>query len=337
MRPQATIEESDTRAVGEPDVGARRWAVLWREMRRPNRLIRGLVTQVAGDGISTLAAALSYYFFFSLFPFLLFLLALVTLLPGVDGLEDWLLGRAAEVVPGSAYASLEGVIRGLLGQPRSGLLSVGAALALWSASTAITGLTAALNVAYGVHERRPWWRVRIIAIGLTVAMSFFMIVAFVLAVSSAPLAALVAGMLGPLGGIGLMLGNWLIALAAITFVIATIYHVCPDVDFPWRWFSPGSVIFTLGFAGTTILFSFYVAHFASYDKTYGSLGAVIILLLWMYLVALLVVFGGEVNAYLDRQSSSELRPVQPAAPAPEPDPATDDVPRWATERSGFED
>ena len=86
------------------------------------------------------------------------------------------------------------------------------------------------------------------AIALTIAMSFFMILAFVLAVSSAPLAALVAGMLGPLGGIGLMLGNWLIVLAAITFVIATIYHVCPDVDFPWRWFSPGSVIFTLGFA-----------------------------------------------------------------------------------------
>jgi membrane protein len=139
----------------------------------------------AGDRISTLTAVLSYYFFFSLFPFLLFLLALVTLLPGVDGLEDWLLGRAAEVVPGSAYTSLEGVIRGVLGQPRSGLLSVGAGLALWSASTAITGLTAALNVAYGVRERRPWWRVRIMAIALTIAMSFFMIIAFVLAVSSA--------------------------------------------------------------------------------------------------------------------------------------------------------
>jgi membrane protein len=336
MRSQATLGESDTGAVAGAGVGARRWEVLRREMRRPRRLLRGLVTQVSGDGITTLAAALAYYFFFSLFPFLLFLLALVTLLPGVDGLEDWLLGRAAEVVPASAYASLEGVIRGLLGQPRSGLLSVGAALALWSASTAITGLTAALNVAYGVRERRSWWRVRFIALGLTIAMSFFMILAFVLAVSSAPLAALVAGMLGPLGGIGLMLGNWLVALAAITFVIAAIYHVCPDVDVPWRWFSPGSVIFTLGFGATTMLFSFYVAHFASYDKTYGSLGAVIIMLLWMYLVALLVVFGGEVNAYLDRQSSAELRPAEPPPPS-EPGDEIDDLPRWATERSGIED
>jgi membrane protein len=335
MRPQSTIEEPNTGAVAEPDIGARRWAVLWRLLRRPRRLVGGLVSQVAGDGISTLAAALAYYFFFSLFPFLLFLLALVTLLPGVQGLEDWLLGRAAEVVPPGAYASLEGVIRSLFDEPRSGLLSVGAGLALWSASTAITGLTAALNVAYGVRERRPWWRVRIIGIGLTIAMSFFMILAFVLAVSSAPLAALVAGMLGPLGGIALLVGNWLVALAAITLVIATIYHVCPDVDFPWRWFSPGSVIFTLGFAGTTFLFSFYVAHFGSFDKTYGSLGAVIILLLWMYLVAMLVLLGGEVNAYLDREASAELPP--PKLPVSEPDRPRDDLPRWATEGSGLDD
>jgi membrane protein len=335
MRPQTTIEEPGTGAVVEPDIGARRWAVLWRSLRRPRRLVGGLVSQVAGDGISTLAAALSYYFFFSLFPFLLFLLALVTMLPGVQGLEDWLLGHAAEVVPAGAYTSLEGVIRSLFEEPRSGLLSVGAGLALWSASTAITGLTAALNVAYGVRERRPWWRVRIMAIGLTIAMSFFMILAFVLAVSSAPLAALVAGMLGPLGGIGLMVGNWVVALAAITLVIATIYHVCPDVDFPWRWFSPGSVIFTLGFAGTTFLFSFYVAHFGSFDKTYGSLGAVIILLLWMYLVAMLVLLGGEVNAYLDREASAELPP--PKLPVSEPEGAGDDLPRWATEGSGLDD
>jgi len=335
MRPQTTTEEPDPGATAEPNVGARRWGVLWRALRRPRRLLGGLISQVAGDGISTLAAALSYYFFFSLFPFLLFLLALVTLLPGVHGLEDWLLSRAAEVVPAGAYMSLEGVIRSLLGQPRGGLLSVGAGLALWSASTAITGLTAALNVAYGVRERRAWWRVRLIAIQLTVAMSFFMIVAFVLAVSSAPLAVMVANMLGPAGGIGLLIANWVVALAAITFVIATIYHVCPDVDFPWRWFSPGSVIFTLGFAGTTFLFSFYVAHFGSFDKTYGSLGAVIILLLWMYLVAMLVLLGGEVNAYLDREASAELPPPKP--PALEPEHERDDLPRWATERSGPDD
>src|SRR5262249_37276868 len=127
MRPQPTTEEPDPAAPAEPAVGAWRWAVLWRALRRPRRLVGGLISQISGVGISTLAAALSYYFFFSLFPFLLFLLALVTLLPGVHGLEDWLLSRAAEVVPAGAYTSLRGVVRSPLGQPRAGLLPVRAA------------------------------------------------------------------------------------------------------------------------------------------------------------------------------------------------------------------
>ncbi len=143
---------------------------------------------------------------------------------------------------------------------------------------------------------------RLLAIGLTVALSFFMILAFVLAVGSGPLAAWLADFLGPLGAIALLLVNWLTVLAAITLVIASVYHFCPDVDFPWRWFSPGSVLFTLGFGATTMAFSYYVARFASFDKTYGSLGAVIILLLWMYLLALFVLLGGEINAYLDREA-----------------------------------
>jgi membrane protein len=283
-------------------VGTQRWTALGRAVRRPGAFIRGLVLHIAQDGLTTLAAALSYYFFFALFPFMLFLLALITFLPGVEGLQNWLLQWVAQVVPGQAYDTLAGVINGLLSQPRGGILSLGAVLALWSASSAFAGMMSALNVAYGVRERRPWWKVRLLAIGLTVALSFFMILAFVLAVGSGPLAAWLADFLGPLGAIALLLLNWLAVIAAITLVIASVYHFCPDVDFPWRWFSPGSVLFTLGFGATTMAFSYYVARFGSFDKTYGSLGAVIILLLWMYLLALFVLLGGEINAYLDREA-----------------------------------
>jgi membrane protein len=283
-------------------VGTQRWKALGRAVRRPRAFIRGLVLHIAHDGLPTLAAALSYYFFFALFPFVLFLLALITLLPGVEGLQNWLLEWTAQVVPAQVYDTLAGVINGLLSQPRGGIVSLGAVLALWSASSAFAGLMSALNVAYGVRERRPWWKVRLLAIGLTVALSFFMILAFVLAVGSGPLAKWLADFLGPLGAIALLLLNWVAVLAAITLVIASVYHFCPDVDFPWRWFSPGSVLFTLGFGATTLAFSYYVARFGSFDKTYGSLGAVIILLLWMYLLALFVLLGGEINAYLDREA-----------------------------------
>ena len=295
-----TVARTD-RLRGEM-VGTQRWTALGRAVRRPRTFIRGLVLHIARDGLTTLAAALSYYFFFALFPFVLFLLALITFLPGVEGLQNWLLQWTAHVVPPQAYDTLAGVINGLLSQPRGGILSLGAVLALWSASSAFAGLTSALNVAYGVRERRPWWKVRLLAIGLTVALSFFMILAFVLAVGSGPLAARLVDFLGPLGAIALLLLNWLAVLAAITLVIASVYHFCPDVDFPWRWFSPGSVLFTLGFGATTMVFSYYVARFGSFDKTYGSLGAVIILLLWMYLLALFVLLGGEINAYLDREA-----------------------------------
>jgi membrane protein len=283
-------------------VGTQRWVALGRAVRRPRAFVRGLVLRISQDGLTTLAAALSYYFFFALFPFVLFLLALITLLPGVEGLQNWLLQWTAQVVPPQVYDTLAGVINGLLSQPRGGIVSLGAVLALWSASSAFAGMMSALNVAYGVRERRPWWKVRLLAIGLTVALSFFMILAFVLAVGSGPLATWLADFLGPLGAIALLLLNWLAVLAAITLVIASVYHFCPDVEFPWRWFSPGSVLFTLGFGATTMAFSYYVARFASFDKTYGSLGAVIILLLWMYLLALFVLLGGEINAYLDREA-----------------------------------
>lgn len=312
-------------------VGTQRWRALWRSLRRPRRFAGRFLTRVGEDDLFTHAAALAYYFFFSLFPFVLFLLAVVTLLPSVRGIEDWLLEWAAAIIPGGAFATVEAVVRSLLDQPRRGLVSLGVGLALWSASTALTGITSSLNVAYGVPERRPWWKVRLIAIGMVLALSFFAILAFTLAVSSGPLSAWVAVALGPASGAALLVGHWLGALLAITLVIATIYHVCPDVDLPWRWFSPGSVLFTLGFAATSFGFSYYVTHFASYDKTYGSLGAVIILLLWLYFVAFLLLLGGEVNAHLDR-IAPELIVAEAGAQSPSDDTDDDedpDVPAWA--------
>ena len=328
MTPTAPPGYAPPPVDSQSHVGGRRWATLWWVVCRPRRCLWGFISRVSHDNLTTLAAALAYYFLFSLFPFVLFLLALVTMLPFAQGLEDWLLVQAGQVVPGDAYTMLADVIRSLLAQPRSGLLSLGAVLALWGASTAVTGLMGALNVAYGVPERRAWWKVRLVATGVVVATSSFMILAFLLTVSSGPLAASVAGLLGPTGALALLVGNWVVALAAITIVTATIYHVCPDVDLPWRWFSPGAVLFTIFFAATTLGFSYYVTHFGTYDKTYGSLGAVIILLLWMYFIALLLLLGGEVNAYLDRTAAALEREEGPA-PSPEVEAADPDTPRWA--------
>ena len=277
-----------------------RWAAVGRELRTPIKFMDALFRRFGWHHMPTLAAGLAFYFLLAFFPFLLFLVAIVTIVPGVEGLTDWLLQTAATFLPPSAWTLAEGVIRGLLGQPRGTLVSVGVALALWSASSGFTSLMDCLNVAFGVTERRAWWKTRLMALGLTVALSAFVIVAFVLTLFAAPLAAFVASYLGPAGGVATIVINWSLSIVLMTLVTATVYYVCPDVDEQrWQWLSPGVVVFIVGFGAASIGFSLWVARFASYDKTYGSLGAPIVLLFWLYILASFLLLGGELNALLD--------------------------------------
>ncbi|MGH7896056.1 MAG: YihY/virulence factor BrkB family protein [Candidatus Binatia bacterium] len=282
-----------------------RWAALGRELRRPFAFMGALFERLGRHRVPTLAAGLGFYFLLAFFPFILFLVAVVTLVPGVEGLTDWLLATAATYVPAEAWAMVEGVIRGVLSRPRGGLVSLGVGLALWSSSSGFASVMDCLNVAYGVTSRRAWWRARLEALWLTIALSFFMVLAFVLTLFAGPLAALVASYLGPVGGVATIAFNWVISLGLVTLVTATIYYVCPDVDEqPWQWLSPGVVVFTIGFGVASAAFSVWVARFGSYDKTYGSLGAPIVLLFWLYLLALFLLFGGEINALLDERRAA---------------------------------
>jgi membrane protein len=282
-----------------------RWVTLARELRTPLAFLDALLRRFGWHRMPTLAAGLAFYFLLAFFPFLLFLVAVVTLVPGVHGLIDWLLATAAAFVPPEAWGLVEGIVRGVLGQPRGGLVSLGVGLALWSASAGFSSVMDCLNVAYGVSERRPWWRTRLEALWLTIALSLFVIVAFVLTLFAGPLAALVAGYLGPAGGVATIIFNWVLSLALMTLVTATLYYACPDVDDqPWQWLSPGVVLFTAGFAAASAGFSLWVARFGSYDKTYGSLAAPIVLLFWLYLLALCLLLGGELNALLDERRAT---------------------------------
>ena len=283
-----------------------RWAALGRELRTPIKFLDALFRRFGWHHMPTLAAGLAFYFLLAFFPFLLFLVAIVTIVPGVEGLTDWLLQTAATFLPPSAWTLAEGVIRGLLGQPRGTLVSLGVALALWSASSGFTSLMDCLNVAFGVTERRAWWKTRLEALWLTVALSAFVIVAFVLTLFAAPLAAFVASYLGPAGGVATIVINWSLSIVLMTLVTATVYYVCPDVDEqPWQWLSPGVVLFIVGFGAASIGFSYWVSRFASYDKTYGSLGAPIVLLFWLYMLASFLLLGGELNALLDERRARD--------------------------------
>lgn len=282
-----------------------RWRTLGRELRHPIGFVDALGRRYSWHHMPSLAAGLAFYFLLAFFPFLLFLVAVMTLVPGVEGLMDWLFKTAATFVPPEAWSLVENVIRGVLGTKRSGLVSLGVVLALWSASSGFTSVMECLNVAFGVTGRRAWWKARLEALGLTIALSLFVIVAFVLTLFAGPLAKLVAGYLGPAGAVATVVLNWSLSLALMTLVTATVYYVCPDVDDQaWQWLSPGTVLFVAGFGAASLGFSMWVSRFASYDKTYGSLGAPIILLFWLYLLATFLLLGGELNALLDERRAT---------------------------------
>ena len=142
-------------------------------------------------------------------------------------------------------------MRDVLARPRGGLVSLGAVLALWAASAGFTSVMDGLNLAYRVRESRPWWRVRLIAIGLTVALSAFMIVAFVLAVFGGLIASGLGPHLGPAAVPVLLGARWAIVVTVVTAVAATIYYACPDVEQEAAWVTPGSLLFTLGFGASS--------------------------------------------------------------------------------------
>jgi membrane protein len=287
-----TMERAQERARRRP------WRGVALAVRQPLRFVAQLVGRVQDDDVLTIAAAMAFYFFLSLFPLCLFVVALVSVAP-VSGLETWMLEQASQLLPGEAYTLLEGTLRDLLSRPQGGLVSLGAVLALWTASSAFVSVMGGLSRAYRAPEYRAWWRVRLRAIGLTVGLSLVMIVTFVLTIFGGQMAKLVGEVIGPAAGFAALVIRWTVALLGVTVVVVAIDHAGPATPRTWRWVTPGSLVFIGGFAAASAAFSYYVGRFASYNATYGSLGAVIVMLLWLYILAVFLLLGGEVNALLE--------------------------------------
>jgi membrane protein len=276
------------------------WRELGRALKRPRQLLGELAARVSDHDVFTNAAALAYFFFLSALPFVLFLVSLGSILP-IDGVVDWVLANMSRSLPPDAFQVIAGTVQEVLGQPRGGLLSLGAILALWTASNAFGAIMNGLNRAYGVHDGRPWWKARLHAVWLTVALGVLLIVSFVLAVFGGPVVQMITARLGPVAGVTAFVVRWGVVLGAVMLTVAAIYYAAPSIERDWQWIRPGAVLFTMGFLLSSAVFSLYVTNFGSYDATYGSLGAIIILLFWLYLLGLFLLLGGEMNAMLEER------------------------------------
>ena len=267
-------------------------------------LFKRTASEVVADNCLGLAAQLAYYFFLAVFPALLFIVALVSFIP-IAGLMDAVSGALARVAPNrEVYLLLHDQIMRIAGNKNGGLLTMGMLGAIWSTSAGVTAIIDTLNTVYDVQEARPWWRVQLISLGLTVSLALFIVLSFVLVIAGPALAETVAKW-AHLGGVfewTWKILQWPIVFGLVAFAVAIIYYYAPDAKQEWSWITPGSVLATVLWLLITLMFKFYVQHFASYNATYGTIGGVIVLLLWFYVSGLTVLVGAELNAEIEHAS-----------------------------------
>lgn len=259
------------------------------------RVARGVLK----DDCDGYAAQIAFFCLFALFPCLLTLTTLLAYLP-VPDLFLVLLGIMGRFLPGDVLALVEDNLHALVTVQQGGLLSIGVLLSLWTSSNAVLSVQTAMNVAYGAVEQRPYWQVRLVSLLLVICFTSFIITSLLLLIFGPLLGNWIAS-LADQGDLFTMTWNllrWPVILCLMTVALSTLYRYAPAIPLPWREIAPGAVIATGAWVAVTLGFSFYVNSFGSYNKTYGSIGAVIALLVWMYASAFLVLLGGEINARL---------------------------------------
>jgi membrane protein len=284
-------------------------------------LARRVWEEIQKDELTDRAAALSYYFVFALFPTLLFLTALVGLVPEQD-LMARLLAPAKEFLPADAASLLERTLAEIQRGAGGGILSIGAVVALWGASRGMVSMITTLNVVYGVTNPRPWWRRQLVALALTAAFSALALgalLSLVLGERVGQAAATWAGLGGTFTTVWGLVQFPLGLLLTVTG-IDLVYHFAPAVRLRWYWLTPGSAFAGLAWIGASLGFRVYVSYFANYNATYGSIGGVILLLLWLYLSSVALLIGGEINSVIARAAAERGEEI--AAPLDDPAAAT---------------
>jgi membrane protein len=276
-------------------------------------LAKRVWADIGKDDILGRAAQLSYYFLLALFPLLLFLMSVIGLLVGEGtGLRHSLFNYLGKVLPGSALDLVSTTVFEVSNASGGGKISFGILAALWAASNGMGAISESLNVAYHVKETRPWLKQRLIAVGLTLALAVLILAALTIVLGGGRIADLLANTYALGGGFTLAwkILQWPIVLFFLFLAFALIYYWAPDLrDQDWRWITPGSVVAVFLWLLISFGFRLYLHFFNSYSKTYGSLGAVIILMLWFYFTGAAILIGGEVNSDIEAAAAREGAPA----------------------------
>ena len=261
--------------------------------------LKRLSKRIKDDRIFGRAAQLSYYFLLALFPLLLFLINILGYLAQEGTLfREKLLVYLAAVMPASAFALVRATVDEISVASGTGKLSFGIIAALWAASNGMGAISDTLNTAYNVRERRPWWRVRLISVLLTIALAILILAALAIVLYGGTIGEALASRLG-FGSLFTTIWTvvqWPIALIFVLTTFNLIYNYAPNISpHARRWITPGAFVGVALWLLVSFAFRVYLGYFDSYSVTYGSLGAVIVLMLWFYLTGVAILIGGEVN------------------------------------------
>jgi membrane protein len=275
------------------DLGARSW---WSVLKRT-------VSEFRADNLTDWAAALTYYAVLSIFPALIVLISILGL--AGDSATQSVLDNINELGSGPAQDIVSGAIREIAGREGTAgaAFVIGLVAALWSASGYIGAFSRASNVIYEVEEGRPFWKLRPLQIAMTMLLLLLVALSSIAVVLSGPLAEQ-AGKLFGIQGTAVTVWNlakWPVILLVVITMIAILYYAAPNVRHPGlRWITPGGLFAVALWIAASVGFALYVANFGSYNKTYGSLAAVIVFLVWLWISNVAILLGAELNAELER-------------------------------------
>lgn len=281
----------------------------------PYELLKKSILDFINDDLLTHASALAFQALFSVFPFVIFLVALLSVLD-LSYFFIWIRQELSPLLPQTAMVQVNQVLDELQ-KPREGLLSFGALFALWVASAAVRSIMHAMNIAFDVPEERPAWKLFPLSIVFTVGLAILMIIGVALLMLGPQAMQWLADRVG-LGQVFVTAWAWLrwpVAFLVLNLSVALIYYVAPNIKQQFRFITPGATIAVIVWVLSSIGFNYYVTNFADYNAMYGGIGAVIVLLMYLFISSAILLYGAEVNAVVQEYAGEIRRPHKESSPS----------------------
>ena len=279
-----------------------------RKLTRAGLFLRRLQREIAYDDCMGMAAQIAYFMMLALFPFLLFLLSLISYLPILE--PDQVMTSLQETLPPPAFDLVAGTIRAVLSEREGGILGLGLLVALWSGSMGVGALITTINRAYNIHPKRNIAYQKLISILLTLVLSGFVILSTLLVLSGPGVSHKIFQFLGLAGDSQNLWTTLRLPLVLLLNLgaVSILYHFASEAKQRYVWILPGAITATVLWFGASQLFRLFLREFSTYNVTYGSIAAVIILMVWLWLSGFIFLLGAEINALMRRMDHYEDLP-----------------------------